>query len=154
MCISGREAYAARVERYWQTMADGGDIFMAQAGADAADRMFGADMTVNTDALNGMIIGIADSAGVGALGLADLNIQLGELEPAAARAMVAATVAQQAIEILINAWQGGEIDTSQLLGSIDAVIAELQNKTLPEIEIGIKAKIDMGEGLDLSLIHI
>lgn len=144
-----QEAYAARVERYWQTMADGGDIFMAQAGAEAADRMFGADMTVNTDALNGMIIGIADSAGVGALGLADLNIQLGELEPAAARAMVAATVAQQAIEILINAWQGGEIDTSQLLGSIDAVIAELQNKTLPEIEIGIKAKIDMGEGLDI-----
>ena len=144
-----QEAYAARVERYWQTMADGGDQFMAQAGADAADRMFGADMTVNTDALNGMIIGIADSAGVGALGLADLNIQLGELEPAAARAMVAATVAQQAIEILINAWQGGEIDTSQLLGSIDAVIAELQNKTLPEIEIGIKAKIDMGEGLDI-----
>lgn len=143
------EAYQLKLERLWETQAAGGDFFMQQAGAEAGDRIFGSDMTANADALNQMILGIADNAGVGAIGLADLNVQLGEMEPNAARAMVAATVAQQATELLVNAWQGGTIDTSQLMGSIDAVIAELQNKTLPEIEIGIKAKIDMGEGLDI-----
>lgn len=143
------DAYQAKLERYWEMAAQGGDYFMQQAGAEPADQIFNDDLSTNGDALNQLIIGIADNAGVGALGLADLNIQLGEMEPAAARAKVAATVSRQAIEILIGAWQGGEIDTTELLGSIDAVIAELQNKTLPEIEIGIKAKLDMGEALDI-----
>ena len=140
------EAYQALVERYNETRAAGGDTFMAQAGMEPANQLFNDNMTTNADALNQLIIGIADNAGTGALGLADLNIQLGEMEPAAARAMVAATVAQQAIEILVGAWQGGQIDTSELLTSVDAVIAELQNKELPAIELDIKAKMDIASG--------
>lgn len=139
--IDRQEAYVALMERYRQTMAEGGDFFTQQAGAEGADRLFNDNMVANMDAFNQLVLGMADNAGVGAIGLADLNVQMGEMEPAAARALVAATAAQEAIDILISSWQGGVIDTSGLLENIDAVIAELQNKTLPEIELEIKTKI-------------
>lgn len=142
------EAYQVKLERLWEMQAAGGDFFMQQAGSDTP--IFSADMVANADALNQMIIGIADNAGVGAPKLADLNIQLGEMEPNAARALVAATVAQQAIEILIGAWQGGQIDTGELLANIDAVILELQNKELPAIELDITAKMNLAEGGDFA----
>ena len=134
------EAYQAQLERLWETQAAGGDFFMAQAGSEAGDRMFNANMVTNADALNQLILGLADNAGASALEMADLNIQLGELEPAAARAMVAATVANEAISILISSWKGGQIDTGELLANVDAVIAELQNKELPAIELDLQIK--------------
>ena len=128
------QAYQEQMATYQAAMAAGGDAFMQQAGAEAGDQIFSADMVANTDAISQAILGMADDAGAGALAMADLNIKLGEMEPAAARAAVAATVAQTAIQQLIGAWQSGEIDTSQLLASVDAVITELQNKDLPTIE--------------------
>lgn len=134
------KAYQEQMATYQAAMAAGGDSFMAQAGADAGDQIFSADMAANTDAISQAILGMADDAGAGALAMADLNIKLGEMEPAAARAAVAAVVAQSAIQQLVGAWQAGEIDTTQLVSSVDAVIAELQNKDLPTIELEIQAK--------------
>ena len=121
---------------------------LADAYADAAASMTAAFNAAlekggamdfgNLDKMAEAAWGIAQAFGLTVPQLGDIGIALGEITPDMAEAAAKAAIFQQAFGDLLGQFQAGNLDTSGFVAAYDALIADLQSKSLVEIQVELK----------------
>lgn len=92
----------------------------------------------NLDAMSVAAWDIAQAFELTAPQMGQVGIALGEITPQMAEAAVKAGIFQEAWGNLLGQFGAGNIDTSQLTTAYDALIADLNSKSLVEIQVELK----------------
>ena len=110
-----------------------GQSFASFATGDALD--FG-----DVDAMNEAAWGMASAFGLTVQQAGDLGIALGQFTPEMAEAAAKAVIFQEAFSSLLGQFQAGNLDTSGFITAYDQLIADLESKSLVEIQVELKQK--------------
>lgn len=109
-----------------------GQSFASFATGEALD--FG-----DVDAMNEAAWGMASAFGLTVQQAGDLGIALGQFTPEMAEAAAKAVIFQEAFSSLLGQFQGN-LDTSGFITAYDQLIADLESKSLVEIQVELKQK--------------
>lgn len=94
----------------------------------------------DTGAMSDMAWDMAQAFGLTVEQVGNVGIALGELTPDMAEAATKAVLFQEAFGLLLGQLQAGNLDTSGFVAAYDALIADLQSKSLVEIQVELKQK--------------
>ncbi|MBK9276495.1 MAG: hypothetical protein IPM49_18425 [Flavobacteriales bacterium] len=127
-----QEAAAAIQEAYTDAARQASSAFMAALKPDAMPD-FG-----NVDAMRQSAFDMAGAFGLSVPILADMGVQMGVIDEKTAEAAAKAGIFQLALQNLFGQLAAGNLDVSGFIDAYDALISDLQSKSLVEIQVELK----------------
>lgn len=94
----------------------------------------------NTDAMRDAAFGMAEAFGITAPILADIGVQMGVIDEKTADAAGKAALFQGAMQVLLGQLASGAIDPTQFTTAVDELITNLENNTIVELQVDLKAR--------------
>lgn len=94
----------------------------------------------NMEDMNARAWDIAQAFGLTVEQVGNVGIALGEITPEMAEAATKAVLFQEAFGVLLGQFQAGNLDTSGFVAAYEALISDLQSKSLVEIQVELKQK--------------
>jgi hypothetical protein len=117
------------------------DAALAMSGAfSAALQDGGMPDFGNADAMRDAAFGMAEAFGLTAPVLADIGVQMGVIDEKTAEAAGKAALFQGAMQVLLGQLASGAIDPTQFTTAVDELITNLENNTVVELQVDLKAR--------------
>jgi hypothetical protein len=129
-----RQALEALTQHYRDAAAAMSSAFSA-ALQDGGMPDFG-----NADAMRDAAFGMAEAFGLTAPVLADIGVQMGVIDEKTAEAAGKAALFQGAMQVLLGQLASGAIDPTQFTTAVDELITNLENNTVVELQVDLKAR--------------